>query len=366
MLRRRLGRTNFQASVVGFGGIPIEGKNMNDAVAVVQRALEMGVNYIDTARIYADSEIKIGAAIKGKRDGLFIATKTMRRSKEDAAKHIDESLQRLGLDCVDLMYTHGVDTEDDLRWALGQGGAIEAFREARDAGKIRYIGISGHNNPVLVSAIKTGVFDVVLASYNLTNTDAANELFPLTEEMDIGVSVMKPLVGGALGIPSEAVKFQVADRAITTAEAALRFVLSNPLIHTVIPGMGSLDEVEANVPLGYEPQNMSAEEVAVLREKAEGLGFTFCQGCGYCVPECPEGINIPEVFRLQAFHDQYGLTLYAKDSYHRFGYVDKVPGCTGCQSCMEHCPAQLEIPELLKKAHATLTRDFVRKPPPET
>jgi len=325
----------------------------------------MGVNYIDTARGYGDSENKIGAAIKGQRDKLFITTKTMRRSKEEATKQINDSLQRLELDYVDLLFAHGVDSDEDLNRFLGPDGAVEAFREARDAGKVRYLGISGHRNPVLVSAIKTGIFDVILASYNLNNTDADSELFPLTKELDIGVSVMKPLSGGALAVPPEAVQFQMTDGAVSTAEAALQFVLSNPLIHTMLVGMGTIDEVEANVPLGYMPQNLSPEEVVSLKEKAEKLGFTFCQGCGYCVPDCPEGINIPEVFRLQAFHDQYGMTEYAKDTYHREHHGERVERCTDCKSCMEHCPAELEIPELLEKVKAIMGKPPPRPPRPD-
>ncbi len=353
LLKRRLGRTNFEVSVMGFGGIPILRRGWDEAVAVVQRALEMGVNYIDTARAYEDSEDKIGAAIRGQRDQVFIATKTVERLKEGAAAHLDESLRRLGTDCVDLLFIHGVDTEEDLNRFLGPGGASEAFKEEQMAGKVGYIGISGHQNPVLVSAIKTGVFDVILASYNLTNTDADNELFPLAKELDVGISVMKPIAGGALAVPREAVQFQVSDRAVTTAEAALRFVLSNPLIHTVVPGMGKVSEVEANVPLGYILHSVDSMEVSVLQKKAKGLGLTFCQNCSYCVPECPEGIDIPEVFRLQAFHDQYGMTGYAKASF-RNSHQEKVDLCTECQLCMERCPAQLNIPELLKKARITL------------
>ena len=353
MLKRRLGRAGFEASTVGFGGIPIGRRGWDESVAVVKRALEMGVNYIDTARAYGDSEDKIGAAVKGMRDQVFIATKTASREPKTAQEHIEESLKRLGTEYVDLLLIHGVDSQEDLDRFLGPSGSLETFKQARQAGKIRFIGISGHQNPVLVSAIRTGEFDVILASYNLTNTDADNELFPLARELDIGITVMKPIGGGALGVPPEAVRFQVANRAVATAEVALRFVLSNPLIDTTVPGMGKLSEVEANVPLGYTPQSIDPKEVDVLREKAKGLGFTFCQGCGYCLPECPEEIAIAEVFRLHTFHDQYGMTGYAKAQF-RERHETKVDLCTECQSCMERCPAQLEIPELLKKARAVL------------
>ncbi|MFC1983560.1 aldo/keto reductase [Chloroflexota bacterium] len=353
MLKRRLGRTNFEASVVGFGGIPIQHRSREEAVAIVRRALEMGVNYIDTARAYHDSEDKIGAAIKECRDQVFVSTKTMQRSKREAAADIDESLHHLKTEYIDLLFSHGVDTESDLNRFLGSGGAIEAFKEAQIAGEVRYIGISGHRNPVLISAIQTGVFDVIMASYNLTNTDADSELFPLAQKLDIGVLIMKPLAGGSLAVPPEAIRFRAAERAVTTAETALRFVLINPLIHTVVPGMGRLSELEANVPLGNVPQSMGTEEIALLLEKARGLGSTFCQGCNYCVSECPQEINIPEVFRLLAFHEQYGMTGYARAVFQS-QHENRVSQCTECQSCMERCPAQLEIPQLLEKAKITL------------
>jgi len=118
---------------VGLGGIPIGRKDWDEAVAVVRRVLEMGVNYIDTSRTYDDSEKKIGAAVKGQRDKLFITTKTMRRSKEEAAKQINDSLQRLEMDYVDLLFAHHVDSDEDLNRFLGPDGAVEAFREAQDA-----------------------------------------------------------------------------------------------------------------------------------------------------------------------------------------------------------------------------------------
>ncbi|MFC1897216.1 aldo/keto reductase [Chloroflexota bacterium] len=352
MLKRRLGRTNFEASVVGFGGIPIQHRNRKEAVTIVRRALEMGVNYIDTARAYQDSENKIGVAIKECRDQVFVSTKTMQRSRKEAAADIDESLHCLKTEYIDLLLSHGVDTEGDLNRFLGSGGAIEAFKEAQRAGKVKYIGISGHRNLALVSAIQTGVFDVIMASYNLTNTDADSELFPLAQKLDIGVLVMKPMAGGTLAVPPEAVRFRAAERAVTTAETALRFVLNNPLIHTVVPGMGSLNELEADIPLGNAPQSMDTEEIAVHLEKARGLGITFCQGCSYCVNECPQEINIPEVFRLLAFHEQYGMTGYARTVFQS-QHQNKVSQCTECQSCMERCPAQLEIPQLLEKAKIT-------------
>ena len=351
MLYRRLGRTGFQASVVGFGGIPIMRRPRPDAVEILRRALELGVNYIDTARNYRDSEDKVGEAVRGWRDRVFITTKSHFKTKAEVAESIDESLRRFALDWVDAVLMHGVDSDEDLE--SRSQGPLEAIKGARAAGKVRYIGLSGHRNAVLCRALRTGAFDLVLASYNLTNDDADRELFPLAQELDVGITVMKPIGGGALGVPPEALQFHVEDKAVSTAEAALRFALSNSSVASVCVGMGRLSEVEANVALGAIPQAMPRAEYGALSERAKTLGFTFCQGCGYCLPNCPEKINIQEVFRLLAFHDQYGMTGYAKAVF-RAWHEQAAAKCTECSACTERCPASLGIPELLREARLKL------------
>jgi predicted aldo/keto reductase-like oxidoreductase len=352
VLKRRLGRTDFKASVVGFGGIPIASRSRDEAVKVVKRAIEMGVNFIDTARSYGDSEDKIGEAIRGRRQELFISTKSHYRTGTDVRDSIEESLRRLAVDKVDIIFMHGVDAEADLDGRLG-AGVLDAMKEARAAGKVDYIGISGHNNKLLVKAIRTGEFDAIIASYNLTNDHADRELFPLAQELDVGVIVMKPLVGGYLAVPREAVEFKVEDKATSTAEAALRFVLSNPYISTAIPGMWTVEEVEEDVPLGYVAHEMHAGEAEELQERAQKVGYTFCQGCGYCIPECPEGIDPQGVFRLLVFYEQYGMKEWAVQKY-REQHEARVALCTECQSCIDVCPAQLDIPAKLKEAAAIL------------
>jgi len=353
VLKRRLGRTNFEASVVGLGGIAIQYQPWGQAIAVVKRAIELGVNFIDTARSYADSEDKIGEAIKGARDNLFISTKSHFRTKREVLGSIEESLRRLKVDRLDLIFVHSVDHEEDLNRCLRRGGALEAMREARGEGKVRFIGISGHQNRVLAKAIESGEFDVIMPVYNLANDGADEELFPLAAELDIGIAAMKPLGGGYLAILPEVAQFHVAEKAISTAAEALRFVLSNRYIATAVVGMGEITQVEQNVPLGYLPQFMALEEAARLKERARSAGYTFCTGCGYCLPVCEEGIDIREVFRLWVFHDQYGLRGLAKERFQQY-HREKVNLCTECLSCTERCPAFLDIPTLLKKAARVL------------
>jgi len=258
------------------------------------------------------------------------------------------------VDKIDLIHIHSVDTEDVLKQCLARGGALDAMQEARKAGKVDHIGISGHQNEVLVKAIKTGEFDAVIVTYNLINEEAEYELLPLAREMDVGVLAMKPLDGGLLAIPREATQFKVVDRATSTAETSLRFALSNPMIATVLVGMVSVAEVEENVPLGFVPHEMPPQERAALQERAKDMVYTFCQGCGYCLPLCPEGIDIPRIFKLQVLLEQYGMERYAKTTY-REAFQWQVRRCTDCRSCMERCPSQLDIASLLKKADSILS-----------
>ena len=354
MLRRRLGRTGFEASVIGFGGGPFVRPTWEEGVKAVRRAIELGVNLFDTARSYGDSEAIIGEAIKDTRDRLFISTKSHLRTKEGVARSIDQSLRELKVDKIDLIHIHSVDTEDILKQCLAKGGALHAMQEAKRAGKVDYIGISGHQNEVLVKALKTGEFDAVIVTYNLINDEAEHELLPLAKELDVGVLAMKPLDGGLLAIPREAAQFKVADRATSTAETSLRFVLSNSRISTVLVGMVSVAEVEEDVPLGFIPHQMPAQEKAVLQERAKSMVYTFCQGCGYCLPLCPEGIDIPRIFKLQVLLEQYGMERYAKTTYKE-AFQWQVRRCTECNSCMERCPSQLNIPNLLKKTDLILS-----------
>jgi len=354
MLKRRLGRTNFEASVIGFGGGPFIRPAWEQGVKAVRRAIELGVNLIDTARQYGESEAMLGEAIKGARDRLFISTKSHFRTKEEVARSIDESLRQLQVDKIDLIHLHSVDREEDLKQCLAKGGPLEAMRDARAGGKVDYIGISGHRSEVLVPALKTGEFDAVIVTYNLINDDAKQELLPLAQEMDVGVLAMKPLDGGFLAVPREAAQLRVADRATSTVEAALRFALSNPAVATVLVGMVSVAEVEEDVPMGFVPQKMPLEDRTALQARARGTLYTFCQGCGYCLPQCPEDIDIPRIFKLQVLLEQYRMKEYARVTYREV-FRQQVEKCTGCESCMERCPSQLDIPELLRKADLILS-----------
>ncbi len=338
MEKRTLGKIGFQAAIVGLGGIPIMRRSAKEAVAVIERALDLGVNFIDTARAYGDSEYKIGLVMRRRRQECFLATKTHARSKREAAQQIETSLSNLQTDVIDLIQLHSVDWLEDLERVLRKDGAYAAAEEARRRGAVRYIGITGHRPQVLIEALKTGMFDAVMVPVNFVDhcVFAGDEerLLDLAEEMEIPVIAMKPLAGGMIKDPKRALRYTLSQR-----------------ISVAIPGMGTIREVEEDVAVAEAFVPLSEEERETLFREAEELGTQFCRQCGYCLP-CTVGIDIPTVFRLEGYYDRYNQKEWARAEYAKLPV--KVEECLEDGVCEERCPYHLPIIERLKEAAAKL------------
>ncbi|MCL1977937.1 MAG: aldo/keto reductase [Candidatus Bathyarchaeota archaeon] len=193
MQKRRLGRTNLQVSIVGFGGTWISEIDKSTAVDVVRRAFESGINYFDTARWDGDSEEKIGCALKDVHDQCIIATKTGSRTKKESLEDLRNSLRLLQIDHVDIIQLHGIDDEKTLNAAMGPDGVLQTCKEAQKEGLTDFIGITGHKPQVLTTAVKTGEFDMVLVPLNVVTRQAEEALLPAAKDLDVGVIAMKPL-----------------------------------------------------------------------------------------------------------------------------------------------------------------------------
>ena len=326
MRYRTLGRTRLKVSEVGFGGIPIQTVSQRQAVAIVRRALELGVNFLDTARAYTTSEERIGKAIKGQRSKCVIATKTVARTAQQAEKDLRTSLSLLGTSSVDLYQLHNVSSDGALKDVMKQGGALDALKVAQRKGRIDFIGITSHRPSVLVQAINSGEFDTVMVPLNYVERTPLRELIPLANERNIGTIVMKPLGGGAF----------------TNAVEALIFVLKQQ-ISTVVPGVCSIEEVEQDAAVGSIPLVLSKEAEGRLEEQAKVLGHLFCRACEYCQP-CPEGIPISSILRVDTFIKRMGW-----DSWYSRNRdaVKKHAKCQQCRQCESKCPYQLPILELM-------------------
>lgn len=334
MKYRVLGRTGLQVSIIGFGGIPIQRVSTAEAESIVHRALDLGINFFDTARGYTDSEEKLGSVLRHRRNEAIIATKSMARTAKDMASDIRASLKALGVDHIDLYQLHNIKHKGALEKVLGPGGALEALLQAREAGLIGHIGITGHIKEFLLETLRIPEIETVQFPFNPVESNGVRELLELSVQTNTGIIVMKPLAGGAF----------------SNAGLALRYVLEHP-VSTVIPGMDSLQQLEQNAKVGLEPAPLSEQERKLLKEEALRLGSTFCRRCEYCRP-CRQGIDIPTVFLFDGYYCRYNLQEWARERYHALKAT--ADQCIGCGECEERCPYNLPIRKMLAEAAGRL------------
>ena len=178
-------------------------------MAVVKRVVELGITFLDTANGYTTSEERIGKAIKGKRQQLYIATKSGARNREDLEKHLKLSLQHLDTDYIDLYQFHGVNDIKSLDKIMEPGGFYDAVVDAKKAGKVKHIGITSHQIDVAKKAVASDNFETVMFPFNFITDEAATELLPLCRQHDIGFIVMKPLAGGMVDNARIAFKYLI-------------------------------------------------------------------------------------------------------------------------------------------------------------
>ena len=326
---RVLGKTGLKISRMGLGGIPIQRIDAEGTKKLVYQLMEAGVNYIDTARGYTVSEQYLGYALEGIRDKFVLATKSMARTKEAMAKDIDISLGNLKTDYIDLYQVHNPNMAQ-LEQVVGEGGALEALLEAKAQGKIGHIGLTAHSVEVFEKALELDWVETIMFPYNIVETQG-EALIKKAAEKNIGFVDMKPLAGGA----------------IEDATLAVRFLVSNPDVTVVIPGMADAKEIEQNLAAGENTAPLTAEEQKKVEEVRQILGTQFCRRCNYCAP-CTVGINIPSVFLFQGYLDRYGLADWAKDRYGAMAV--KASACVECGACEPRCPYGLPIRQMLKEA----------------
>lgn len=328
MKKRILGKTGLAVTEIGFGALPLQRCTMEEAGVVLNAVLDAGINFIDTARGYTDSEEKIGAHIANRRSEYYLATKTIKRTKAEAAAELETSLRNLKTDYIDVYQFHNVKYQSDLDAILAEGGAYEAALEAKAQGKIRHIGITGHDPALMAKAIATGLFETVQVPFNFIEQNALKELIPLAEKMNIGIIVMKPLGGGQIQQKSR----------------SLRFILQHP-ITVAIPGMDEVKQIEENI-AASDAEPLTEAELAEMQKEAEELGPNFCRRCAYCAP-CTVGIDIAQCFIFHLQYTAYGM----QDSIPaRYAGLDvKASACIDCGVCETRCPYDIPIRERLRQ-----------------
>jgi hypothetical protein len=341
-----------------------------ESVRMIRRAFELGVNFIDSAVEYCDSESEsiVGEALKGWPDRVYVSTKNHYRGTDEKAwwKNLENSLLRLDVDCIDLYNIHGVGWKDFEKW--GQQ-ILSWLAKAKDQGLIRHIGCSFHDSAeALQKVAATEAFSSIILQYNYLYRD----LEPAFEEVaarDIGIIVMGPVGGGQLAEDS-AVLRKLIQGAESLAEIALRYVLSNPHVTAAISGMSEIRQVEENCAVGGRSDPLTQEErdnIHVALDRLKGLEKLYCTGCRYCLP-CPSGVDIPAIFKAVNKAKVYGLPKAAKEHY---GWImGRATHCIACGACETKCPQKIpirgqmvEAAELFDDAYGTvaLAVDPVRR-----
>ncbi len=335
MEKRILGRTGYNVSVIGLGGIPIQNSDTKTAIEILKEAYKQGINFIDTARGYNDSEKRIGEALEVVgRDKFYIATKSMSRTYDAVLEDLKTSIENLKVDYLDLFQFHNISKESDFETVFSENGALKAIKEMKAKGIIKEIGVSSHNVNILDKLIDTDEFATIQFPYNIVE-DQAEEVFKKAKKKNIGILIMKPLAGGA----------------IPNGELCLRYVLENENITLAIPGMDTIEQVIENTSVGKNPRPLTDKERNELQELVKGLGTNFCRRCGYCAP-CSVGIDIPTNFLMEGYYTRYDLKDWALTRYN--GMEVNAKDCIKCGDCEPRCPYDLPIIEMLENVSNVL------------
>jgi aryl-alcohol dehydrogenase-like predicted oxidoreductase len=274
MPERPLGKTGHNVRLFSLGGqatIEKEG-TLEQSVAIINRAIDLGVNYIDTAAAYGRgiSQKYIGEVMKTRRKEVFLATKTHNRTRDGSLELLEESLKSLQTDHLDLWQLHNVRTDEQLETIFGKDGAIEALEKARNEKTVRFLGITGHFNPdVLIRALKRYDFDTILLALNPSDNHFLSfqkELLPLANEKNMGIIGMK--------IPARSRLFRAGG--ITAMKDAMSYVLTLP-VSTVIVGCDDVKQLEENISIAANFKPLPKEEMARL----EGLTASYAKEASF-------------------------------------------------------------------------------------
>ncbi|MEG3440016.1 aldo/keto reductase [Pannus brasiliensis CCIBt3594] len=365
MQYRRFGKTDLYLSVFSLGTMRcLSGEDVFERT--LHRAIELGINHIETARGYGQAEIFLGNCLRRgipvPREKIYLTTKVTPSDRASMRESIENSIERLRVDYLDCLAIHGINTGEHLRQITDPNGCMDAVREAKKAGLIRHVGFSTHAPlEIILETLDTDFFDFVNIHYYYF-FQRHERAIERARQKDMGIFIISPAdKGGRLYTPPDTLR----DLCAPFSPLALnyRFLLSDPRITTLSVGPANPDELiepnqvaDATYPLTEEEKDAFDRLETHLSER---LGTEKCSQCYQCLP-CPEDIAIPEVLRLRNLAVGYGMTDFGQYRYRMFENAGhwfpgrKANHCTHCGDCLPRCPEKLDIPALLLDTHRRL------------
>jgi uncharacterized protein len=373
MQYRRFGRTNLPISVFSLGTMRYLSSQRN-AQETLERGVAMGINHLETARGYGESEKYLGAALKAglgrPRSELYIMTKLSPvPTAAEMERKIAESLQQLGLDYLDLLAIHGINTWEHLDWVNAPQGCMQAVERAVKSGLIRQVGFSTHGPlELILAAIATQKFAFINLHYTYFQPHNAPAI-ALAAQQDMGIFLISPAdKGGMLYTPPARLVDLCAP--FLPLHLNYRWLLRDPRITTLSLGPANPSELELPLQVADQVGPLTEQEKRAIarldQAQIDALGTTRCSQCHQCLP-CPEGINIPEVLRLRNLTVAYDTQAFGEYRYRMFENAGHwFPGnkgnrCTDCGDCLPRCPENLDIPALLRDTHDRLNGETRRR-----
>lgn len=363
---RTMGRTKLEVPIVSFGVMN------TDSPDLIKRALERGLKYLDTANAYlrGNSERSIGQVLKdtGMRDKVYVGTKVLlardfrkrvfsnedgfgpAATTENFNKQLDQSLERLQSDYVDVLHIHLCESAEMVNFEVTMNAAVKA----KEAGKARFIGVTGHRSAEIIrAAVDAKVYDVVTATFNsqMEDKDEVAKAIEYAQEKGVAIVAMKTQRGGQRrggrrGGGSEGGSDSFNHK------AALKWVLNHKGVCTAIPGMTTFEQLDLDISV-MEDLALTDQEKADLKLSSLNRGG-LCQNCGACVPQCPLKVEVPTLMRASMYAEEYGNLSEAESTLNMLPDHYGLAACRDCSNCPVNCRHGMNISQNVQ----TLKRQF--------
>lgn len=349
---RPIGKTGLRMSDISLGtGRP-------PSPSLILRAIDRGINYIDTAPDYGQAEEVLGEALrKIKRENLIIASKFCRHGgypkhlsreskRRDYIRMVEGSLKRLGTDYLDICFVHAIGEQSrnkrEEQDRLLNDELLSAVTELKRTGKIRFLGVSSHGphnmEDLLLEAVRSGHYDIILSAFNFMKFPRLPDVIKEAHSRGVGVIAMKTLAG--------AKDMEIKPSGVSFPEAALKWVLKHKEVSGLIITMKSINDLNTYLKASGEP--FRKRDALILKEYARLYSESYCRtGCGICEEQCPEGVPIATTLRYRMYFEDYGQERAAMEAYRELNTDPSK--CVDCKEkpCEKACPYGLGIAELL-------------------